>query len=134
MKKLLVFFLLLAGTLGACVSSPKISVPEEVYRDSMVAIYISSSEIVVQNVGSQPLYYLLFRAEELPYIEWAPCFDPGTCPDLALAPGDEEVTQLKGFVDRETEEITVYYWYLVENLENEGYLMQDLSEQFIKMP
>lgn len=114
-----------AGTLGRTMTVAPIIRP---HPNAPVTVKISSLELTISNNTEGVIYHVVFPAEILPVIKWAPCLVPDRCdPELKIAPGDQKVYRLDSIANESTEELVVYWWILLENAEG-GYEPPEIQE------
>ncbi len=114
-----------AGTLGRAMTAAPIIRP---HPNAPVTLEISSVELTISNNTEGVIYHVVFPAEILPVIKWAPCLVLDRCdPGLKIAPGDQKVYRLDSIANEGTEELVVYWWRLLKNAEG-GYEPPELEE------
>lgn len=131
MRKLFVVYFLLGTLIGGCILAESETI-STVYADDQVSLKLTDKELAILNVGEETMYYAIFPAEILPYMDWAPCSDPQTCPEKLL-PGEDTIVSLRGIVERDTTTIAFFWYHLVENADG-TYAAQDLIQPLLDIP
>jgi len=85
------------------------------FPNAPVTVEITESALIISNNSEDVIYHVLFPMEILPRIEWAPCMEPDRCDSsLKIDAGEQKTYRLESVVDKGTEELVVFWWWLME--------------------
>ena len=94
---------------------------------------VDTQTATIKNIGSQDLYYQIIPSEVLPLIEWAPCDAPAACDNL-LESGEEIQFALNDLRDKDTVELSFFWWHLLEQQDSGAYYVVDMGGWMVKLP
>jgi hypothetical protein len=127
------FFFVIACLLAACSSLSHDSLTT-VVEDQGVEVVLTREVISITNRSPNAIYFTIYPAEILPYIEWYPCDDPQFCLEALLPVSKTIELALEPYLEDETEELAVFWWRLVENLTGDGYIIEDFTGMTVPLP
>lgn len=105
------------------------------FEGAPVTAAVDGQMLVIANNSENPIYQRIFATDVMPFIEWAPCFAPETCPaEQRIDPGQEERINLRDIVREETVSITVFWWIYLEKAPGASVPPMEMDEIMVPLP